>query len=220
METCEQTGVRLIVGCELGFVLLHVENHAGYSNLCRVLTHAHSQGVELAALDVDFLSEHAEGLWCTALPNGQPHDVARLRDAFGSRLSLAVRRLMDGEDAEFPNAVGARKIRVPLVATGVRFAKRSPCSMSSIASRTASPSTTRGVSSRTPNVACESNRPCARFTNIELCANAHHRRCVRFSMRELGIFSLRGSTVRPRRRRERLLRKLVQEAHAIGATIP
>src|SRR5260221_3818317 len=52
MEACEQTGVRLIVGCELGFVLLHVENHAGYTNLCRVLTHAHSNGVENAALDV------------------------------------------------------------------------------------------------------------------------------------------------------------------------
>src|ERR1043166_4585602 len=61
MEAAEQTGVRLIVGCELGRVLLHVENHVGYTNLCRILTKAHEEDRDLESaartgvLDVDHL---------------------------------------------------------------------------------------------------------------------------------------------------------------------
>src|SRR5215467_4162152 len=45
-EECKRTGVRLVVGAEITLsegptVLLHVSNHAGYSNLCRILTESH-----------------------------------------------------------------------------------------------------------------------------------------------------------------------------------
>src|SRR5438105_2079660 len=132
MEACEQTGVRLIVGTELGRVLLHVENHAGYTNLCRILTKAHEEDRDLESsarmgvLDIDHLCLNAEGLWCTALPNCHPHEIERLKNAFGARLSLAVRRLMDGEDAKNLRTQSAlsESFGVPLVATGgVRFAK-------------------------------------------------------------------------------------------------
>jgi error-prone DNA polymerase len=132
MEASEQAGLRLIVGCELGRVLLHVENHAGYTNLCRILTKAHEDDRDLepsartGVLDFDHLCGNAEGLWCIALPNGHDHEIARLKDAFGARLSLGVRRLMDGEDAKNlrTQTVLAAKFSVPLVATGgVRFAK-------------------------------------------------------------------------------------------------
>jgi DNA polymerase III alpha subunit/intein/homing endonuclease len=77
-------------------------------------------------LDFDHLCLNAEGLWCTALPNCHPQEIEQLKNAFGSRLSLAVRRLMDGEDAKNLRTQTAlsENFGVPLVATGgVRFAK-------------------------------------------------------------------------------------------------
>ena len=142
MEACEEleragTPMRLVVGCELGRVLLHVADHAGYTNLCRVLTRAHSADRDLeprdrtGVLDLAHLAENAEGLWCTVLPTISATrgafdlDLAPLKEAFGPRLSLAVRRLMDGQDARgMKDATEAgRRFEVPLVATGgVRFA--------------------------------------------------------------------------------------------------
>jgi error-prone DNA polymerase len=165
MQAAEEHGVRAIVGATLLVpspsahpegappleLLLHVESHAGYQNLCRLLGLAHARhpksvfrekGVRTGAEDdapvnvlarstLEEVRAHAEGLHCTLLPAPRPGpafdaDVAAgLHEAFGARFSLAVRRLMDGEDARILAAARAlAKARaIPIVATGaVRMA--------------------------------------------------------------------------------------------------
>ncbi len=105
-EEASRNSVRLVVGCELtlgaapphAFVTVHVENAAGYSNLCRVLTESHrlhpkgeprarDEGVArncYAGAPVDFLCEHADGLWCAAHDDVSERDLRALRDASAS----------------------------------------------------------------------------------------------------------------------------------------
>ncbi len=119
----EQAGVRLVVGCELtidpaGSLLVHVQNHAGYTNLCRILTESHARHPKAqrkkardgqpanlhAGVALDFVCAHAEGLFCTALPRPRPlpafdrAELERLHEAFGARLSVGAHRHLDGED--------------------------------------------------------------------------------------------------------------------------
>jgi error-prone DNA polymerase len=142
-------GVRLVLGCELtvrlapphATVTVHVENHAGYTNLCRILTESHRlhpkgqarasrAGVArnlYAGIPLEYVAEHAEGLWALAHGDLDEGEIARLRGAFGARLSLAVHRHMDGSDA--PALGRARRVAasldVPLCATNdVRYALR------------------------------------------------------------------------------------------------
>jgi len=134
LEEAKKHGVRLVVGCELtlddpatstpnGALSLYVETHAGYTNLCRILTESHrrhpkgkARAPEVARRDVhgasarnlfagvpiDFVCEHAEGLWALAHPSIawpiSDRDLAALARAFGDRLSLSVHRHMDGDD--------------------------------------------------------------------------------------------------------------------------
>ena len=52
MVESEEAKVRLILGCDLPLddersLLLHVENHAGYTHLCELLSEAHRNGPKL-----------------------------------------------------------------------------------------------------------------------------------------------------------------------------
>ncbi|MCL2448636.1 MAG: PHP domain-containing protein, partial [Polyangiaceae bacterium] len=118
LEAAEETGVRVVTGCELsiddsplGHVWLHVASHEGYSNLCAILTESHARhpkgrarkpedGVarnQFAGVPVDRVCASAAGLYCLAAPESPP-DLARLREAFGERLSIAAWRHRDGND--------------------------------------------------------------------------------------------------------------------------
>jgi error-prone DNA polymerase len=118
LEAAEELGVRLVVGCELSIdddaitsLWVHVQDHEGYRNLCRLLTLSHKrhpkgkargddEGVprnQFAGLYLDEVCAHAGGLWCLA-PASSKTSVLRLRQAFGERLSLAAWRHQDGED--------------------------------------------------------------------------------------------------------------------------
>ncbi len=118
LEAAEELGLRLVVGCELAIdddaiasLWVHVENHEGYRNLCRLLTSSHArhpkgkargddEGVarnQFAGLPLSEVCEHASGLWCLA-PAASRSSVLRLRAAFGERLSLAAWRHLDGDD--------------------------------------------------------------------------------------------------------------------------
>jgi error-prone DNA polymerase len=119
MEAAEESSLRIVVGCELAIdgaplrsVWLHVEDHAGYVNLCKLLTTSHArhpkgkprkpeEGVprnQFAGIELEDVCAHAAGLWCLAPADGSAA-VAKLREAFGDRLSLAAWRHRDGEDA-------------------------------------------------------------------------------------------------------------------------
>ena len=133
-EEAKRQSMRLVVGCELtlegaGFTLLvHVENHAGYTNLCRILTESHRRHPRgrhppgqkkgkaqkkgaleheqpknlFAGVPLAFVCANADGLWATALPRGEQYlcetDIAMLKNAFGARTSIAVHRHLDGDD--------------------------------------------------------------------------------------------------------------------------
>jgi len=129
-EEGEKQGVRVIVGCELTLeqegldvpaipgkpttLTVLVENHVGYTNLCKILTRSHERHPKsrptartenldedelpkntFAGIPLSFVCQHAEGLWALAdatLPIGELHR------AFGPRLSIAVHLHKDGED--------------------------------------------------------------------------------------------------------------------------
>ena len=157
-EEGERQKLRVIVGCELTLeqdgldvpdipgkpttLTVLVENHVGYTNLCKILTETHRRHPRsqpttrtkdldedelprntFAGLPLSFVCQHAAGLWALAdatLP------IAELHRCFGPRLSIAVHLHKDGEDrVRVTRALDAARIHgVPLCATNrVLFAK-------------------------------------------------------------------------------------------------
>ncbi|HEY2514093.1 MAG TPA: PHP domain-containing protein, partial [Polyangiaceae bacterium] len=157
-EEAVKRGLRLVVGCELTLgihpphasLLVHVENHEGYSNLCRILTRSHALHPKgkppkaadpssawpapgsvprncFAGLPAAEVVERARGLFCTALDDVSDADRRLLREAFGDRFSLGVHRHLDGGDRLRVKRVRehAREIDAPIMATNaVRYAER------------------------------------------------------------------------------------------------
>ncbi len=151
-EEAEKHGIRVIVGCELTLerkgledvpeipgkpttLTVLVENHAGYTNLCQILTESHARHPKslpkrrtidldeaelprnsFAGVPIDFICKHAEGLWVLADATLPMTELAR---AFGPRLSIAVQLHKDGEDrVRVTRALEAsRTSNVPIVAT-------------------------------------------------------------------------------------------------------
>jgi error-prone DNA polymerase len=146
LEAAEEAGVRLIVGCEVAIddaplnrVWLHVATRQGYKNLCTLLTESHERHPkgqprtleenvprnQFAGIPIDRVCALAGGLWCLAPPEGRT-SLARLKDAFGERLSIATWRHIDGEDdARFARTEALeRDFSVPVCATNrVLFAR-------------------------------------------------------------------------------------------------
>ena len=117
----------VIVGAEMtiadtqSVVLLLAEAHAGYANLCRLLTRAHAdQEKGTAKLEVDQLAGASKGLWAM-LP--APYDeslCASVVDAFGTgHVRIAVQRLLDpAQRANEQHALAlSSRFEVPLIAT-------------------------------------------------------------------------------------------------------
>ena len=166
-EEAKKHGVRLVLGCELTLdpelelplsraskaspprptLLVHVENQAGYTNLCKILTRSHErhpkgkardprEGVPrncFAGVPLSYVAAHAEGLWASLpLASGERDRdetslAARVREAFGERASLAVHRHFEGGDrASLEEAAAiSRRVDLPIVATNaVLYAHR------------------------------------------------------------------------------------------------
>jgi error-prone DNA polymerase len=155
-EEAEKQGLKLVIGCELTIdgatreeeagatkptLLVFVESHAGYKNLCKILTESHArhtkgkaridEGVPrncYAGIPLSFVCEHACGLWAIApsCPAWWPR-LGVLSDAFGARASLGVHRHYEGGDkARLERAIAeSRRSEVPLCAyNAVRYALR------------------------------------------------------------------------------------------------
>ncbi len=147
-EEAKKLGVRLVVGAELvcplgasgglgerrAHVAVHVENHEGYKNLCRVLSQAHALRPrdERAKAEVmlSHLAEHARGLFVTLLdgdPEASREAAAVLAQAFGARASVAATLRLDGHDRERMSVATdlSRTFALPVLATNrVLFALR------------------------------------------------------------------------------------------------
>lgn len=169
-EAARILGVRLVVGCELTLdpepgdaarpdpssdaprsttLTVLVENHAGYINLCKILTESHARHPKsdrtsdrargagdrpddddalprhtFAGVPLSFVCAHAEGLWALADAT-LPIDV--LHRSFGRRLSIAIHLHRDGEErARIGRTLEAqRRYGVPVCAVGrVMFAEK------------------------------------------------------------------------------------------------
>lgn len=139
-QEAKKQGIHLVVGAEITVrasegalaaepeaepvvtVLLLVENHAGYTNLCRLLTLGHArhekgrarkrhEGVprnNCCTLYPSDMSQAAEGLWAIAPPELPAGALALFRLAFGSRLSIGVHRHGTGFDG--PREARAREL--------------------------------------------------------------------------------------------------------------
>ncbi len=169
VRACEEAakhGIRVIVGCELTLeqeglegvsadrtlapmstwgppkpstITVLVEDHVGYTNLCKILTESHQRHPKsvptkrtddldeedlprntFAGVPLRFVCAHSEGLWALA-------DAALFTEsagpslvrAFGPRLSIAVHLHKDGEDRARVARVetAARTYGVPICAT-------------------------------------------------------------------------------------------------------
>jgi error-prone DNA polymerase len=135
MVESEEAKVRLVLGCDLPLddersLILHIENHVGYTHLCELLSEAHRNGPKLtknetARIDVAYVARRADGLWCIAPETLTHEELATLKDAFGDRLSMGVHRHLDGEDVrrELLAVSKARDLGIAIVAhNAVRFA--------------------------------------------------------------------------------------------------
>ncbi|MEN0063112.1 MAG: DNA polymerase III subunit alpha [Myxococcota bacterium] len=129
-KAAREQGVHLLCGATLTVqsapaVVVWVENQAGWSNLCRLLTKARAdQPKGRAQVRIPVLAEHAEGLWASLRPGWTARDAAPLREAFGERTSVMVHRDCTPSDrARIAGALSlAKDLDAPLVATGdVRF---------------------------------------------------------------------------------------------------
>jgi error-prone DNA polymerase len=124
-----ELGQRVIVGAELSVgvgprpkqlaptgenppesptVVLLVERHEGYVNLCRLLTLAHSELPKgQSRLELGWLCEHSDGLLAIVPAPRRPGDTSEappalleaVRGAFGEHAALAIHRHLDGFDA-------------------------------------------------------------------------------------------------------------------------
>ena len=156
-DSAKKCGIRIIVGCELtldeglgpyGSVTVHVENHAGYTNLCRILTESHRlhpKGARktrptpqpsskergssnlYAGVPASYVAAHAEGLWAMVFEPLPDDALTSLQAAFASRLSMGIYWHADGRDRSRLAAAKqiASRYQLPLCATGrVFFAER------------------------------------------------------------------------------------------------
>jgi len=139
-QTAKAFGVRPITGAEVtlaegSHVTLLVESAAGYANLCRLLTAAHSDtrvpGRERELLDPalpqELLEERNEGLVCLSgcarhgLAVRNPNAAARLAEAFGrDRFFVELQRPFERGDARRNSVLRelAAAVGVATVATG------------------------------------------------------------------------------------------------------
>jgi error-prone DNA polymerase len=153
-EEAEKQGIRLIVGCELTLeregleavpevpgkpstLTVLVENHEGYTNLCKILTESHARHPKslptrradnleeddlprntFAGIPLSFVCAHAAGLWALVDPALETAAPALVR-AFGPRLSITAHLHKDGEDrARVARALAcARTYGLPICAT-------------------------------------------------------------------------------------------------------
>ena len=147
-EAGKELGVRVVVGCELTLddvapqaprtLLLLVETHEGYANLCRLLTESHARHPKseraargpraaseddeplprttFAGLPLERVLERAAGLFALPEPG---HPLGALGDAFGERLAIAATLHKDGTDRARLAAVleAERTFGRPVVAT-------------------------------------------------------------------------------------------------------
>ncbi|HZO16557.1 MAG TPA: DNA polymerase III subunit alpha, partial [Polyangiaceae bacterium] len=128
---------RVLVGAELTLergadysnrpyscVALLVEDHQGYTSLCRLLTRAHAEHEKgEAGIDVEAIASEAQGLFAIVpLEVSAPLDASeldRLREAFGERCAIATwRHLAADDDTRIRAALTAsERHRIPIVAT-------------------------------------------------------------------------------------------------------
>src|SRR5690606_9234920 len=128
LEASRETGVRLIVGSEIALedglkLVLLVEDRAGYTALCRLITQGRRRSAKGEyLLRREDLADGLPGLLALWIPGATPSraDGAWLRERFGDRLWLAVELHRGPDDAARLHALQALAdgLGIPAVAAG------------------------------------------------------------------------------------------------------
>ncbi len=124
-KAANEHGVHLVCGATVTVkdhpaVVLLVENAAGWTSLCRVLTRGRADEPKgRSRVPLEFLLEHARGLTCVLRPGWTAALAASLREAFGTHLAVALfRDLTPADPLRVPAALGlAAALGAPAVAT-------------------------------------------------------------------------------------------------------
>ena len=128
-EAAQRLDMRLIIGAEVTLadgmrVVLLAPDHAGYSDLCRLITRGRrAAGKGSYCLTRDDLAAHAGrllALWVPDEASGDDADARWLKGVFGDRLWLALHQFRDGLDAGRRARVQrlARAHALPITAAG------------------------------------------------------------------------------------------------------
>ncbi len=147
-KACRAAGIKPVIGAELtiengSHLTLIAKNHAGYSNLCRLITKAQiSQSKGNPALSFNHLIQHSKGLFCLSgcrkgeIPGlilsdktRQAHEAAgRFLDIFGrDHFLIELQNNFYPEDIELIKALSelAKTLRIRCVATNnVHYCKK------------------------------------------------------------------------------------------------
>ncbi len=128
LEASRETGVRLIVGSEIALedglkLVLLVEDRAGYTALCRLITQGRRRSAKGEyLLRREDLADGLPGLLALWIPGATPSraDGAWLRERFGDRLWLAVELHRGPDDAQRLQILQALagELGIPAVAAG------------------------------------------------------------------------------------------------------
>ena len=128
-EAAQRLDMRLIIGSEIRLadglrVVLLAPGHAGYGDLCRLITRGRRATAKGSyCLTRDDLAAHAGrllALWVPDEASGDDADARWLKGLFGDRLWLALHQFRDGLDAERRARVQrlARAHALPITAAG------------------------------------------------------------------------------------------------------
>jgi error-prone DNA polymerase len=110
----ERAPMRTAADVEPAVLVLLVESHQGYTNLCRLLTLSHADRPKgESALELDWLAANNEGLtaivpaplYLGGVDTPTPELLGRVHELFGERGLIGVHRHLDGFDAERLEAV-------------------------------------------------------------------------------------------------------------------
>ncbi len=146
-NAAREQGLAAITGAEMtldggGHLTLLVKDAAGYSNLCRLISHAQlGHGKGQASLDPGLLETHSEGLFCLSgcrkgdIPRlvlaGRNEEAAaaarRYRDIFGRRFYIELQNNLCPEDRRLCRSLAelAHGLGIGCVATNnVHYARR------------------------------------------------------------------------------------------------
>ena len=118
---CRSQRIHPITGCAVKIndktLYLYAQNHAGYQNLCQVLSNSELSGLK----SFDELIHHTEGLFALLGENGDAAWINKLQDAFPKRWAIALCNYGTGYNTPAEMLKASVDLQIPLVASNIAY---------------------------------------------------------------------------------------------------